>query len=232
MVQTHLIDVANRFTYLDRCFAIYFQLSVSLNRYDSPKERLEEAWAELKSQQSSSTPYIGDLGEFCEDVLRRWDNRDDSNNPFTWEEFRSSHYSSQDFIQYLQDALELPYWKFILQWFFKYWMNANPNSVLTTGMMYILCHVRTDCRRWLERIRVEVEGSADQKSFEVVAEGIRKRLMLLDSFLLPSFRDPDDLDNDIWRKSVPVKVSDAYPMGPNYPTNDQAVSRLMPSTLK
>ena len=67
---------------------------------------------------SQGSPYLGDLGHYCEALLERTrqakDNLDAVTSPL---EYRPTHSDEQSWIDYLEDGFEIPYWRLILNAF-------------------------------------------------------------------------------------------------------------------
>ena len=181
--QKRLVDIAKKFSSIDRGFATYFSIARKPD-LESLRRRFQSIRRSLE-QQSSKSRYIGDLGKFCEKVLKE--------PGLVGVDFQSSNLDVDNFMQYLQDGLELPYWGFFLRAFIN-WRNRDPKNVLADCVLRALNDARTHCRRQLEMLRVDIVGSQDEKSVQIIAESVENRLRLLDRYLRPYIEHPDDLD--------------------------------------
>lgn len=128
-------------------------------------------------------------------------------------EFHSTLQKDTDYIKYLQDALELPYWDFILSAFIEC-KNRDPNNALATATLDTMKMTKRSCHKLVEALMAEVTMPDDQQSLRILRPQIEKRLDLLQSFLLASASDPDDFHNDASSKALAVNISEAHPEQP------------------
>lgn len=109
-------------------------------------------------------------------------------------EFRPQTGMGGDCIKYLQDAHELPYWKFMLS-AFMVWRNGDGNStsIVATSVLHVLSNVVTRCRRWMAKLEAHSADTEDEGAIKTLLGQIEKRLTLLDDVVLGHTSDPDDL---------------------------------------
>ncbi|KAI0012691.1 hypothetical protein F4779DRAFT_567599 [Xylariaceae sp. FL0662B] len=208
-IRGRLVQIAKDFVYLDRGFADYFQAARRSVDREYVVKFLQQAREDIEKQQPSTSAYVGDLGEFCEAVVSTWEWPEEDSN---WSEFRARLRLDGDYIHYLQDALELPYWRFMINEFLD-WKASNPKHLGADGILYVLKHVATTCRRRVRNLRMEVErmDSEDRDAVEIVIRGIEERVNLLESALIGNFSGLDDFDDDTPSRPKGVKVSEVFP---------------------
>ncbi|KAI1347038.1 hypothetical protein F5Y01DRAFT_319115 [Xylaria sp. FL0043] len=194
-LRVRLIRIAGYLEYLDRGFAEYFQAAGYSDDRAAVRKLLDHARQTIQSEKPSSSSYTGELGKFCESVLAAWKCTSETTE---WVEYRPRIRNDEDKMQYLQDALEIPYWDFMIKSFMD-WRHSHPNHVGANGMLYVLSHISATCRRNIRRINKEMSklDQEDQTAVRAVIEGIEQRLKLLDSVLYGTTIDLDDLDDDL-----------------------------------
>ncbi len=187
--------IAADIEYLDRGFAEYFQAvghSDDRSAISKLLDRAREYY--VQSRKPSSCSYTGELGNFCESVLATWECTTETTE---WVEYRPRLRNDKDKIEYLQDALEVPYWDFMIKSFMD-WRQSHPNHVGANGILYMLNHITTTCRKKIRKLHEELPrlDSEDQEAGHIVIDGIKQRLELLDSVLLGTTIGVEDLDDD------------------------------------
>jgi hypothetical protein len=181
-VKVKLLQIAQLFQFLDRGFAEYFQSVVSSFGKDYAKELLLDARktiGKMQNRQSDSAAVdLGDLGHFCEQVSQSWTQTStDAQDP----KFILTHRRDEEIIHYLQDALELPYWEFMLDLFLVW--RANSTSLSGEILLRVLYSIKLDLLDGQRALLDEIVASKvdDEESLAPVMEGIRARMKILDS---------------------------------------------------
>lgn len=182
-----VIQITQEFTFLDQAFAECFRAFEFAFNIDTVREKLVQIRASLaKRQQRSSDPknsnavYIGNLGEFCENVCTSWKQ---ANSTRKMEGYRSGLKYGDDCIFYLQDALEIPYWQLVIDLFLD-WRESNTNNMLATAILHMLRNKAISCRRKTEELRrVASLDTDDQEGLFVLLQSIKKRLGFLEKSL-------------------------------------------------
>ncbi|KAI1428999.1 hypothetical protein F5Y12DRAFT_587293 [Xylaria sp. FL1777] len=194
-VRVQLTKIAADIEYLDRGFAEYFQTAGYSDDRKAVSKLLDHARESVQRRKPSSCSYTGELGKFCESVLATWECTSETTE---WVEYRPRLRSDQDKIEYLQDALEIPYWEFMIKSFMD-WRHSHPNYMSANGILYALTHATVVCRRKIRKINEGVPNldPKDQAAVQVVIEGIEQRLELLDSVLFGTTIDLEDLNDDL-----------------------------------
>ncbi|KAF3002216.1 hypothetical protein E8E14_001884 [Neopestalotiopsis sp. 37M] len=123
----------------------------------------------------STVADLGDLGNFCEESIQTW-NRSHMQAP----EFSITHRRDEEMMHYLQDALEVPYWDFMVSLFLGW--RSNLRSLSGDVVLRVLHGVRQDLIQERHRLESEMASSGtDQQSTSFILEGIENRMKILDS---------------------------------------------------
>ncbi|KAI5926200.1 hypothetical protein F4810DRAFT_655922 [Camillea tinctor] len=189
-----IVQMGKRFELVDRGFAESFQ---AVGRGADPavlSKLLGDARASAISRHAPGCSYIGDLGEFCETVLGTWELSD---NKTDWIEYKPSREREEDYVHYLQDTLELPYWDFMITTFMK-WRRLAPDHIGGKSILLTLNYITSNCRKRLKTLLAEasVGDPEDYEAVKVVAEGVVERIRALECIFHVHTVDPDDLDDD------------------------------------
>ncbi|KAJ5895612.1 hypothetical protein N7495_007303 [Penicillium taxi] len=179
-----MVYLAGRFSFLDRGFAAYFQSVVPTFDRAHVKERLKYIRQGLARRQNSNSSslehsgplYLGDLGEFCEDVTKTW-NGHNGELP----NFNGTHRRDQEIFEYLQDAFEVPYWELMLDIFLQWRNNSRSLSgdVVLKVLESLKREIKTGYRQLLEDIHTQSKDSPGDLA--PIIEGIDARIAVLDT---------------------------------------------------
>jgi len=143
---------------------------------------------------------LGDLGHHCEDLLRRYMSD-------AWEvepelDFEITHNSDERLLAYLQDGLELPFWRIILDDFCR--VRANKVTVESELFSWALRGLKPEVRALYRQVKQVLELTPDHEDITDIFCGIDKRIELLNGFTDDNAwnsggnRDVDDDDDDGW----------------------------------
>jgi hypothetical protein len=170
------------FQFLDRRFAEYFQSVVPSFGEDYAKELLLDARKTIGKMQNrqfdSASVDLGELGHFCEQVSQSWtQSSTDAKGP----NFILTHRRDEEIMHYLQDALELPYWEFMLELFLMW--RANSTSLSGEILLRVLYSLKLDLLDGQSALLDEIGHSKadDEQSLAPILEGIHARMKVLDS---------------------------------------------------
>ena len=182
----HLIYLAGRFNFLDRGFAEYFQTVVPSFDQDYVQQRLNDIRQMITKSQNLNTSgddepetiYLGDLGEFCEEVSQAWNHAPSFGQPER-PTFSVTHRRDQEIFEYVQDAFEVPYWELMLD-LFSQW-RANSKSLSGDIVLKVLDslerEIRTARRQLINDLDAQSKDSLE--SLAPMLAGIDARLAVL-----------------------------------------------------
>lgn len=185
-VKQRLIYLAGRFNFLDRGFAEYFQTVVPSFDQDYVRRNLNDIRQMIAKSQSLNTKrddepetiYLGDLGEFCEEVSQAWNHASIVGQPER-PKFNVTHRRDQEIFEYVQDAFEAPYWELMLD-LFSQW-RANSKSLSGDIVLKVLDslerEIRTTRRQLINDLDAQSEDSLE--SLAPILAGIDARLAVL-----------------------------------------------------
>lgn len=204
-IKGRLFGIAERFQFLDRGFAEYFQVVVPSYNQDHVRQLLDNVRKDIASRQNrnpdrendSESIYLGDLGHFCEEVSRTWSQPTGPNPVFTVTHRRD------EILHYLQDALEVPYWEFMVDLFLGW--RANSKALGGDVVLLVLDNVKLDVldgkRHLLDELE-ELEGK-DKEDITPIVKGIDARIRVLESMWdkTTSNLEKDDFLASLFEKS-------------------------------
>lgn len=181
------IKVAQEFSFLDQVFAECFRAFEEAVNHDVVRERLVEIRNDLVRRQhqspdpnNSQAGYIGCLGEFCEDFLASWE--EPASNRRT-HGYKSGLKYGNECVIYLQDTLEIPYWKLVIDLFLN-WRESNKSSMVGTAILHMLRNKTLLCRTKVEELaQLALLDTTDRDGITTVVRSIQKRLDLLNDAL-------------------------------------------------
>ena len=190
-IKSRLLQIARVTYFLDRGFAEYFHIAVLSFGKQYAEELLNDARktiSKIQNKQSNPTSAdIGDLGHFCEQIAKTWDKPGKRNPKFTITQRRD-----EEVLHYLQDALEIPYWEFMVDIFLGW--KANSNSLSGDVVLRVLHSAKLDLldgrRRLLDEI-APLQGD-DVENIAPIIDGIDARITVLDRLWNSSSSDLDD----------------------------------------
>lgn len=173
-IKGRLFGIAESFQFLDRGFTEYFQVVVPSYDQDHVRQLLDNVRKDIASRQNrnpdrdndSESIYLGDLGHFCEEISRTWSQPTRPNPVFTVSHRRD------EILHYLQDALEVPYWEFIVDLFLGW--RANSKALSGDVVLCVLDNVKLDIldrKRYLLYELEELEGK-DKEDKTPIVKGI------------------------------------------------------------
>lgn len=128
-----------------------------------------------QNQSRSDKPthvYLGDLGQFCEEVCKSWKASEEIPH------FAIRHQSEEETWRYLQDALEVHYWKHMLYLFSRWqqqtkaWSGEAVSRVLQS-VEHILRHQIRHLKALSDKHGVDIKP---------ITDGIEARIVVLESF--------------------------------------------------
>jgi hypothetical protein len=186
-----LLQIARVIQFLDRGFAEYFQVAVLAFGKQHAQELLHDARksiAKIQNRQNDpSSADVGDLGHFCEQCARTWDESRERSRKFSITQRRD-----EEILRYLQDALEVPYWEFMVDIFLGW--KANSNSLSGDVVLRVLHSAKLDLldgrRRLLDEMAA-LQGD-DGEDIAPIIGGIDARITILDSLWDSASSNLDD----------------------------------------
>ena len=136
----------------------------------------------------SESIYLGDLGNFCEATALTWNN---PQSPPLSPEFVVTHRRDHEFLHYLQDAFEVPYWEFMSDLFLGW--RANSKSLSGEVVLRVLDSLTIDLRDDLRRLHDDRAMSQmdDEEDMEPIIHGIEDRLAVLMGVLDSTTSNPE-----------------------------------------
>ncbi|KAF1838922.1 hypothetical protein BDW02DRAFT_626744 [Decorospora gaudefroyi] len=130
---------------------------------------------------------VGDLGHFCEQIARMWDEAAERKPKFTITQRRD-----EEILHYLQDALEIPYWEFMVDIFLGW--KANLESLSGDAVLRVLHSTKLellDGRRRLLDDMVTLQGD-EVEDIAPILDGIDARIAILGSLWNSASSNFDD----------------------------------------
>jgi hypothetical protein len=192
-VRTRFSKIAQRFQFLDRGFAEYFQHGLHHTVKGYVKQRLAEIRVVLTKRRisctnaSNQTSYVelGDLGNFCERVCEQWDGYDEQTTSTSSQAFSSTNVDTDADLHYLQDALEVHYWRLILNVFLMERGKGNSGNFIGEIVLSVLNNIRLSVIDEKRRLVDGLKGQGNPESGEIdlIIKGIDQRLKILESAL-------------------------------------------------
>lgn len=186
-----LEQVARLFADLDEFFAAMFVHVVLASDTSKLSEELAVIRREITSRQPTDSShsvqgdsqggiYLGDLGHYCEALLKQSERTKDKLAVTTsLLEFRPTHSNEQSWIDYLEDGLELPYWKLMLDAFSTSRLKKPTlgGKVIATALISMRSNI-VELRCTLQKVLDRVSESG----IEAILSVIDKRIKLLQGF--------------------------------------------------
>lgn len=207
LVTKKLIKVAQEFTFLDHFFADCFGAFEEASNHVKIRQDLIDIRDNLgKCQRQSSgrgnkkAIYIGTLGEFCEDVCSSWEKPSYGQK---MKVYKNGLKYGKDYMAYLQDTLEIPYWQLVIDLLLD-WRERNTSNTLGTAILYMLQYKALSCRNRVEELaQMAVPDEEDGRGLAIMQRSIQKRLDVFDEAL-----EVEMLDKDLGVKAAILDVSD------------------------
>jgi hypothetical protein len=218
-LRSPLLRIARLFLRLDRLFAAMFVHVAQEYDHTDLRDLLSQIRCEITRKQPHESNinsdrdlnFLGDLGHHCEALLRQKSHSDafaerdkrypPNSQPIEPDEidhesqFEISHGTEDSLLRYLQDGLEIPYWKIMLDAFSAF--RANKTTLGTDMVSLSLKSLRFKAR--LIRLavqRIVDESQGMEKGMEGILCGVDKRIDVLGSFadgIVTSSDEDDDL---------------------------------------
>lgn len=197
-IREQLLGAASLLHYIDSALAWYFSTTVVTSNLNFAQTQIQQIRADIQSSQNSrrksrqesgqngpgeagtsAAPedvYIGSLGHYCERVLRNLS--DPKTRPSQTPEYKSDRHSRSATLHYLQDAMEVPYWKFILGEFSTWYANTSGYTGETAYRALLSV-------KWQLQVKVAHLGAAIKKNPQLsniapIIAGIEARIQVLD----------------------------------------------------
>lgn len=172
---------------------------------DHVRQLLENVRKDIASRQNrnpdrendSESIYLGDLGHFCEEVSRTWSQ---PTRPIPV--FIVTH-RRDEILNYLQDALEVPYWGFMVDLFLGW--RANSKALGGDVVLRVLDNVKLDVLDGKRHLLDELEEleAKDKEDITPIVKGIDARVRVLESMRdnTTSNLEKDDFLASLFEKS-------------------------------
>ncbi|EUC42962.1 hypothetical protein COCMIDRAFT_28472 [Bipolaris oryzae ATCC 44560] len=189
-IKLRLLQIANVTKFLDRGFAEYFQVAVLSFGKQHAQQLLQDARKTIARMQNKQddpdSADIGDLGHFCEQSAITSGNSKQRPPRFTITQRRD-----EETLHYLQDALEIPYWEFMVDIFLGW--KANSSALSGDVVLRVLHSTKLellDGRRRLMDEMATLQGD-DAEDIAPIIDGIDARIRVLDSLWDSASSNPD-----------------------------------------
>ena len=129
-----------------------------------------------KRQNDPASADVGDLGLFCEQIARTWGEPDTRKPKFVVTQRRD-----EEIMYYLQDALEIPYWEFMIDIFLGW--KANSNSLSGEVVLRVLHSAKIDLLDERRRLLDDMASLRKQDAEDIapIIGGIDARIEVLES---------------------------------------------------
>lgn len=187
-----LLKIARLFLHMDKIFAALFRDVLQSHSQSELLDLLGKIRKDISRRQGKNADsssdqenvFLGDLGHYCEDLHHQQAERTQQPNPnndsrprFT---FRATHTNDKSLFVYLQDGLEVPYWKLMLDVFFE--SRANESLIGGDVLSLSLSACKTAARLMRRQLERVVERLDDDEAIDAILRGIDKRIETLDAF--------------------------------------------------
>ena len=218
-----LLQIARTVQFLDRGFAEYFQVAVLSFGKQHAEHLLHDARKTISKMQNKqndpNSADVGDLGHFCEQIARVWDESGKEKTKFTITQRRDD-----EIMCYLQDALEIPYWEFMVDIFLGW--KANSNSLSGDVVLRVLHSAKLDLLDGRRRLLDEIASSQADAAEDLapIIDGIDARITILDSvwnstssnlddthYSLVSFLERSQQSSSRMSEEIPLPSEDEQP---------------------
>lgn len=182
---------------LDRLFAALFFHIVS-SHGDCPQcglaDLLGHLREEIQKRQPKEQPVsVGDLGNHCEALLdyhlraARIPRRGSDRPP----EYIVTHGNIETLLEYLQNGLEIPYWKIMLEIFSAF--QANESTLASEMLSLKIHHMRSEACEIRRKLQDAIDDlTPGGEDVAAILTGVDKRISVLRSFVDDSVSDQVD----------------------------------------
>jgi hypothetical protein len=223
-----LLRIARLFLRLDRLFAAMFVHIAQEYDHNDLRDLLSQIRCEITRKQPHDSNansdrdvnFLGDLGHHCEALLRQKSQsekiaeRDEKFQPNPAppvpdeidheSQFEVSHGTEESLLRYLQDSLEIPYWKIMLDAFSAF--RANKTTLGTDMVSLSLKSLRFKARlirHEVQRIIDESQGS--ETGMDGILCGVDKRIDILSSFADGIISNSDE-DDELFEQMLLIPI--------------------------
>jgi hypothetical protein len=188
-VRSCLEQIARLFTDLDEFFAAMFVHVVLASDAARLSKELARIRHEITSRQATDISqghsqgiiYLGDLGHYCEALLKRRKQTEHKPGVTTaLPGFRPTHSDEQSWIDYLEDGFEIPYWKLMLNTFSTSRLRKSTlgGKVIATALISMRSDI-VDMRCTLQGV---LDRVSEHEDMEGILSVIDKRIKILEGF--------------------------------------------------
>jgi hypothetical protein len=191
-VRSCLEEIARLFADLDEFFAAMFVHVVLSSDASKLSKELARIRREITARQATDSLhppsgdsqgdiYLGDLGHYCEALLKQ--NRQTEHKldvKTSLPEFRPTHSDEQSWIDYLEDGFEIPYWKLMLNAFSTSRLRKSTlgGKVIATALISMRSDI-VDLRCTLQKV---LERASEPENIKGILDVIDKRIKILQGF--------------------------------------------------
>ncbi|KAH7358005.1 hypothetical protein B0T11DRAFT_354651 [Plectosphaerella cucumerina] len=185
--QNMLLRIYDKLHFLDRGFAEYFT-SIVEGDAAHVRTQFQDIRRRFASAQNPNVPTsgpdndvdvnLGDLGHFCEQVLQVYE----AAKPYKFPGGPIFHVTCGDVtdkLNYLQDALEVPYWDLMLK-HFGIW-RANSHGLMGKAILSIIYSAKLELKVAVAELMQQAAARGIMEDLAPIVKGIKRRIELLDS---------------------------------------------------
>lgn len=139
--------------------------------------------------------FLGDLGHFCDattEYRRTHDGSARTGMADRAPRFHVTHGTKDTLLQYLQDGLEVPYWKMMLEFFSTF--RVNETTLGSDAVALAIISIRSEVYKARRQLDATVMASTKSEDIDGLTRGIDKRIAVLSSFTDSLVNDTDEED--------------------------------------
>ncbi|EYB26894.1 hypothetical protein SNK04_010283 [Fusarium graminearum] len=199
-VKDMALQIAEKLQFVDKILASFFASIVAEDNKTYIQKQLTSIRQHIaRKMNSGSQPcqsntqtvkqedaILGDLGHFCEDLFDYSTTTESRDENAQAPEFYSTHGSSTERLHYLQDALEVPYWNFILRDLYRW--HTKTSMLSGNILMQALRHIQLKLHINLAKLKDEIKNP-DVDRISPLIKGIEARIRLLKNVRDTSTKD-------------------------------------------
>ncbi|CAF3625818.1 unnamed protein product [Fusarium graminearum] len=199
-VKDMALQIAEKLQFVDKILASFFASIVAEDNKTYIQKQLTSIRQHIaRKMNSGSQPcqsntqtvkqedaILGDLGHFCEDLFDYSTTTESRDENAQAPEFYSTHGSSTERLHYLQDALEVPYWNFILRDLYRW--HTKTSMLSGNILMQALRHIQLKLHINLAKLKDEIKNP-DVDRISPLIKGIEARIRLLKNVSDTSTKD-------------------------------------------
>lgn len=219
-IRKQLLDIADQLNYLDCAFAWYFRKIIAKSDPENAKAQLKAIRSDFAKKQGVSEQardastdqditgvkgshgpnttvdvYLGDLGQYCELVIRSHPSPQAKTADTT--DYRPTRGSKSAALRYLQDAMEVPYWSFMLQEFGKW--HAGSTGYTGETVQRALHSVKLELLLKMARLKADLGDGQAMENLRPILAGIEARIAVLDDIADDRLRGLTDVEDILLR---------------------------------